>query len=449
MTDSQEEPMAGIRIAIASGTEGYPEISPETDSEGYYRINSVPPGDFQVAAHDTRGQRIGLASVTVISGQTATINFSVPEAAAGELPSAKRPTGGLCLPAVPLAVSVGDTWTISGPVKVSGGSPGELPEEAAQMSSTFTVESIGTTTFAGGRDDTPIEHPTIQLEVTNVTFDEDGNVLSTEDDPRVARGISWTPASATNLGPVLTSDWKCHEHAWMEGWPSPAQPSIDERVLSSGVAAVVFSVSQPLLAPNLGIDAIVERRHGYDRLTGRVVLQEVRTAGTSEGAPFKMEMLMELATAGSAAAQSITDPGSCRGYPILLVSNDDGSPGEPAVVTSYQCLSLQVDSTSQYPSKDPSLAVTQGVPLSFRLQAERNPETLELRLYSGSGISGSFFNWPEVLSSSQWPVDALNLTPSLSFQYFPQQPPGEYSLVVRATWDGPIDVFYATSFRLQ
>ena len=46
-------------------------------------------------------------------------------------------------------------------------------------------------------------------------------------------------------------------------------------------------------------------------------------------------------------------------------------------------------------------------------------------------------------------MDTLQPTPSLALHYLPQQPPGEYSMVVRAAWDGPIDVFYAISFRLQ
>ena len=133
----------------------------------------------------------------------------------------------------------------------------------------------------------------------------------------------------------------------------------------------------------------------------------------------------------------------------MLVSIDEGSTEEPAVVTSYQCMSLYVDSTAQYPSKEPSLILTQGVPLSLRMAAEQQPLALELRLYSGAGISGSFGKWPEELLTDQEPVDTLQATPSLTFQYLPQQPPGADSLVVRATWDGPVNVFYAISFRLE
>ena len=114
------EPVAGMRIAIVGGTAPFPEIAPETDQEGHYQIGGVSPGTFDVAVHDRDGQRIGLGSVTVKRGETATLDFSVSATSGGDNAppaSAKSPTDGLCLPAVPMAVSVGDTWTISDLVK--------------------------------------------------------------------------------------------------------------------------------------------------------------------------------------------------------------------------------------------------------------------------------------------------------------------------------------------
>ncbi len=35
------------------------------------------------------------------------------------------------------------------------------------------------------------------------------------------------------------------------------------------------------------------------------------------------------------------------------------------------------------------------------------------------------------------------------FEYLPEVPPGEYSLVVKSVWEGRIHVFYAISFRLE
>ena len=77
VTGGDGDPVAGMRIAIISGTAGFPEIAPETDQVGHYLIGGVSPGTCEVAVHDREGQRIALASVTVTSGETATLDFSV------------------------------------------------------------------------------------------------------------------------------------------------------------------------------------------------------------------------------------------------------------------------------------------------------------------------------------------------------------------------------------
>ena len=82
VTDLDGAPVAGVRVGIVSGTAAFPEIAPETDEGGSYQINSVPPGTFQVGVHDRDGQRIGLESVVVKSGETASRDFSVSVGAA-------------------------------------------------------------------------------------------------------------------------------------------------------------------------------------------------------------------------------------------------------------------------------------------------------------------------------------------------------------------------------
>ncbi len=82
VTDLDGAPVAGMRVGIVSGTAAFPEIASETDQGGSYQINSVPPGTFQVGVHDRDGQRIGLESVVVKSGETASRNFSVSVGAA-------------------------------------------------------------------------------------------------------------------------------------------------------------------------------------------------------------------------------------------------------------------------------------------------------------------------------------------------------------------------------
>ena len=120
---------------------------------------------------------------------------------------------------------------------------------------------------------------------------------------------------------------------------------------------------------------------------------------------------------------------------------------DQAVVTSYQCGGQYVDSTGRSPAL--TLVVPEGVPLGFHLEAKQQPVAVEVRLYSGTGVSGLFFRWPEELPTGVVPVDRLEPTPSLAFRYLPTVPPGEYSVVVRAVWEGPIVVFYALSFRLR
>jgi hypothetical protein len=77
ITDHNGKPLAGMRVSIVSGTTGFPEIAVETNGKGYYQIGSVPPGTFEVAVHDRQGNRIGLGSVTVRSGEASTLNFVI------------------------------------------------------------------------------------------------------------------------------------------------------------------------------------------------------------------------------------------------------------------------------------------------------------------------------------------------------------------------------------
>lgn len=77
VTDYDGNPLGGMRVGIVSGTTFFPEIAAETNEEGYYQIGSVPPGTFEVAVHDVKGNRIGLESVTVRSGESSTLNFVI------------------------------------------------------------------------------------------------------------------------------------------------------------------------------------------------------------------------------------------------------------------------------------------------------------------------------------------------------------------------------------
>jgi heat shock protein HslJ len=151
---------------------------------------------------------------------------------------------------------------------------------------------------------------------------------------------------------------------------------------------------------------------------------------------------------GDAMMQALgyrTDP--CHNYLDLLVYADGAQ--EQAVVTSYRCQELHVDSTGNSPASTPSLAIPAGEPLRFYLGAQEPPQSVEVRLYPQAGLSASFFRWPEELPTGVEPVEQLQPGPTASFQYLPQVPPGDYSVVVRATWDQNVELFYALSIRLE
>jgi hypothetical protein len=131
----------------------------------------------------------------------------------------------------------------------------------------------------------------------------------------------------------------------------------------------------------------------------------------------------------------------------LIISADAAE--EPAVITSYRCGGTHIDSTGVSPSQTPGFVIPEGVPLEVRLDSDQNPISVDVRLYSGARMAGSFFMWPEELPGGAKPVDIFEPAPSSRFQYLPPVPPGEYSLVVRATWEGAIDVFYAVSFIIE
>ena len=121
------------------------------------------------------------------------------------------------------------------------------------------------------------------------------------------------------------------------------------------------------------------------------------------------------------------------------------------MVTSYRCGSLHVDSTGRSPAATPSLVVPRALALDLRLTAGDQPLTVEVRLYPAAGVYGSFFRWPEDLPSGEERVDAFVPPASTfyGFQYLPEVPSGAYSLVVRAAWAGPVEVFYAISLTLE
>lgn len=195
----------------------------------------------------------------------------------------------LCAPTAPLGVSVGDSWTLAGSIKVTGPFPGEIPQDADSQSATFLVTETGdwVERIRGG-DEKIFEDSRVIIAVTREIRDATGGILSTDEQQDV--GVA---ASVVSLSPVLNLAWECHKAAWLAGWPG-GEPAVEERLLPSGVTAVVFSSVLQSPLPGEGSEMSVEFRHGWDKLTGRTVLQETSATGSRDGAAFSMDMTMEL-----------------------------------------------------------------------------------------------------------------------------------------------------------
>jgi hypothetical protein len=181
----------------------------------------------------------------------------------------------------------------------------------------------------------------------------------------------------------------------------------------------------------------------------------VEIAFVSEGEGDRLRVSVTEATearerglAGAALLGALRYSGlPCHGYLDLLVFFDGKQ--EQAVVTSYRCHNAHVDSTGKSPASSPSLTLPAGEPLNLHLAAPQPPKTVDVRLYPGAGVSASFFRWPEELPTGIAPLEQYQPGPASNFQIIPQAPPGGYSLVVRATWEEDVDVFYTLSLGLE
>ncbi len=84
VTHPDGAPVAGLRVGVISGPAAVYLIAPETDQNGRYRIDGVPPGMTEVAVVDGEWKRINTGSVNVGAGETARLDFTVPASFASE-----------------------------------------------------------------------------------------------------------------------------------------------------------------------------------------------------------------------------------------------------------------------------------------------------------------------------------------------------------------------------
>ena len=182
-------------------------------------------------------------------------------------------------------------------------------------------------------------------------------------------------------------------------------------------------------------DGVRARENGT---TGSALLEALR-AQQDAGLPAEPE--------AEATPQALSaDLDACKAYLDLAVSFSGGE-GQ-AMVTSYQCGSAHVDSTGQSPG--PVLGpVPVNTPLRLQFGADVQPESVEVRIYPGAGVSASFFRWPEDLLAGVEPVAQFGRVAGPDFEILAQIPQGVCSMVVRATWADGAEVFYALGLSLE
>ena len=75
MTDKMGEPITEGWIIAYNGV--CPGRLETTDEDGYYRFNNIPMGNWEIEFYDEDGWRVGLESVTVTSGKTSMLDFTI------------------------------------------------------------------------------------------------------------------------------------------------------------------------------------------------------------------------------------------------------------------------------------------------------------------------------------------------------------------------------------
>ena len=205
---------------------------------------------------------------------------------------------GLCISAAPLGVSVGDSWTLAGPITLEGNVAVSIPLDSAWGSTDYTVTAIRDGDWLIGDSTVLVENSKVQMQQGRVILDSDSNELVDE-----VQNLNAGAISVADFPPVLTLDWECHRQAWLQqetaevagGGSSGAEYSVDERLLSSGVQAVVFSYKRTMNSSETDFQHQTEERvAGYDKLTGRLVLLTTHSYGDRAWEHYDSEIVQEL-----------------------------------------------------------------------------------------------------------------------------------------------------------
>jgi hypothetical protein len=311
---------------------------------------------------------------------------------------------------------------------------------------------------------------------------------------RYGAQVEWVPQFVTDGTPALTIDWERHKDAWLTGGiPSfsyyTRDYAVGEQTLDSGIEVVQFKLATTFYSSDEDLVRHTDYVYEFDKSSGRIAVIGRHEYGTLDSVPFSLNQYFQLdvdlevpnpqipvavgvptstptpvplaavlvtpTPATSAPSSPLADASvagnstldDCQRYFTLQVSSGD-DPWE-AVVTSYRCYSLFVDSTSRSSSHIPTLTLTGSSPVGMVFFVDDTPVTLEARIYSGADVSGSFMRWPEDLPPANQALETFQIEPGTNFEIEPRLESGNYSLVVRATWEGSIEVFYALGLTVE
>ena len=153
-----------------------------------------------------------------------------------------------------------------------------------------------------------IENSEASVHITTVYRDDEGNTLeATDRDEKWATFVIHGSDQA-----LLTSDWDCHRNGWLTGGiPSSRditrESSVGEIDLPTR-SIVLFIETTAWDDPDSGDEYATKSTHGYDKVTGRLVLTEWHQSGTFDGQPYTVDMVRELVPALDLSGISVAPP---------------------------------------------------------------------------------------------------------------------------------------------
>ena len=75
ITDESGQPVSGAWVFAPSGVS--PGVIISTDEDGYYILKNIPTGNWEIEFYTKYGWGVGLESVTVRSGETTRLDFTI------------------------------------------------------------------------------------------------------------------------------------------------------------------------------------------------------------------------------------------------------------------------------------------------------------------------------------------------------------------------------------